>query len=446
MIAVPGAVAALLRRGLVDTALQVAATVGTRFLLILAIFVLARFVGTDEIATYDLFIVATSLLLIVMTFGLDSALAIVATETDEESRHAAIWTSILMTVVLFVSLYWPLRLASQVPQLQSLLPPKVFNAAYLYAGGSALMTLVFAYFRWLGKALAASAVITVANVVGVTAGAIWFAKTGTIDGFISGLLLGSAIGTAAVLWIISRHAPLLPVLRKHGGLTALSARLANLAWPFGIASLLLIARRAVDRGILIGAGGASALGSYALVSRAGETGAFFLALPAMGVAPIILARHREAEGQHVARLLYGGYLLLSLAVVAVVVVIVRFGQGLVPPAAVAALPALAALTVGNLFFTESTVAGFGFVINGRTSAIAWLSLLFIAVMVAVAWPLSRAFGPLIGVSAGFVIAAFVHSSLFIWLSERVVTFGYPLKLIVALKLVVLGLSLYLLFA
>ena len=91
------AVAGLLKKGAIDTLLQVAATTGVRFALILAIFILARFVSNAEIATYDLFVVASSILLILLTVGLDSGLVVVAGTEDVQERAAYLWLSLAMT-------------------------------------------------------------------------------------------------------------------------------------------------------------------------------------------------------------------------------------------------------------------------------------------------------------------------------------------------------------
>jgi O-antigen/teichoic acid export membrane protein len=439
-------VAAFLKKGAVDTLFQLAATTGVRFALVLSIFVLSRYVGAEAVATYDLFIISTSILLILLTFGLDSGLSVVAMDTDGKAHGAAIWLALGVTGLLFLLLYWPLKLAMATFDLGSLFGPAVFNAAYLYAGGTAVMTLVFAYFRWAGRALTASIIISLAHSIGFVVAGAAFASTRTVDGFIWGLLAGSAIGAAGTLIYLNREAPLIPLIRQHSLQRDALVRLINIGWPFGVASLTLIARRVIDRGVLVAIGASNMLGGYALVSRAGETAAFFLALPAMGLAPIILSRHAEPAGARIARLLYGGYLLLGLVLAGLAGLVTTYaGAQIFPAYALDALPLLVALIIGNLFFSESTVAGFGFVIAGRTGPVAYLSVLFIIINLAVALPLVQLGYGLRAVAAGFLIGAFVHSTIFITLSERHHCFGYPLRLITTAKLAAVTISLWSLF-
>ena len=177
----PG-VAALLKKGIVDTALQVFATTGVRFALVLAIFVLSRFVSDAEIATYDLFVVASSILLILLTFGLDSGLAIVAQTDDEAERANYLWLALAICAGLALLLYFPLKYGSASLGLGELFDTRIFTAAYFYAVGNAIMLLLFSYYRWLGKARSASLIIIAANIVGFASGAIAFATRAGLGG------------------------------------------------------------------------------------------------------------------------------------------------------------------------------------------------------------------------------------------------------------------------
>lgn len=438
-------VASLLKRGILDTLLQVAATTGVRFALILAIFVLSRFVSNAEIATYDLFVVASSILLILLTLGLDSGLVVVARTLDQQERAAYLWLSLAMSVALSLALYLPLRYGAAALGLGALFDVRVFTTAYLYAVANALMMLLFSYHRWLGKAFAASVIIVAANVIGFVSATIAFVVEGTVAAFIKGLLLGSLAGVVVLLAYVLLKVPFPAVLRNRDIAKRLARQLIMMSWPFGIASFVLIARRALDRAIILAMGMSTILGAYALVSRSGEVAAFLFALPALGFAPIIVRDHAKPAGRHIAQLLYGGYLILALVVIAAAGALWgHFGASLFPENAREAAPVFLALLASNLFFTETTVAGFGFVIVQRTLSVAAISLLFIIVNVAVAVPLSMMGYGLPAVAAGFLVSSFVHSSLFIYLSEKHTRFGYPLRLIFTGKLLVTVLLLYML--
>ena len=430
---------------MLDSLLQVTATTGVRFALILAIFVLSRFVSNAELATYDLFVVASSILLILLTLGLDSGLVVVARTFDYEEQAAYLWLSLAMSLALSLMLYLPLRYGAASLGLDGLFDERIFTTAYLYAVANAFMMLLFSYHRWLGKAFTASVIIVAANAIGFVSATIAFVIKGTVAAFIDGLLFGSLAGALFVLAHVILTVPFPSMLRSRDTRKGLARSLVMMSWPFGVASFVLIARRALDRAIILAMGMSNVLGAYALVSRSGEVAAFLFALPALGFAPIIVRDHAKPAGQHIARLLYGGYLVLALVVMVTAVALWdHFGATLFPENARAAAPVFLALLASNLFFTETTVAGFGFVIVQRTLSVAAISLLFIVVNVAVAVPLSMMGYGLPAVAAGFLVSSFVHSSLFIYLSEKHTRFGYPLRLIFTGKLLVTVLLLYML--
>lgn len=439
-------VTALLKKGFFDTALQVFATTGVRFALVLAIFVLSRFVSNDDIATYDLFVVASSILLILLTCGLDSGLAIVAQTEDGEDRAAYLWLSLGMSLALSLTLYLPLRFGASSLGLGSIFDVRIFTAAYLYAVGNAMMILLFSYYRWLGNARTASLIIIMANIIGFLCAAVAFSAERSIVGFVHGLLIGNLVGVIAAIAFVLRRVQ----FPKHKINSADGRRFAvtlmSMSWPFGTASLLLIARRAVDRAIIMSTGLAALLGAYALVSRSGEVAAFLFALPALGFAPIIVRDHATAAGQKVARGLYLGYFSLSVLIMLTGLSLWPvLGNSLFPANARDAAPIFLALLAGNLMFTETTVAGFGFVIVQRTWLVAALSVLFIVVNILVAIPLSMAGYGLEAVATGYLLASYVHSTLFIYLSERHIRFGYPLRSIMIIKTVISAIILTLLF-
>jgi O-antigen/teichoic acid export membrane protein len=427
-------VAALLKKGIVDTALQVFATTGVRFALVLAIFVLSRFVSNAEIATYDLFVVASSILLILLTFGLDSGLAIVTQTDDETERANYLWLALGICTGLALMLYLPLKYGAASLGLGDLFDARIFTAAYLYAIGNAIMLLLFSYYRWLGNARVASLIIIAANVIGFACAVVAFASALTVNAFVNGLLVGNLVGVGAAILFVFKRIPFPHHVLGSGRWRRHTGALFSMSWPFGVASLLLIARRAVDRMIIISTGLAALLGAYALVSRSGEVAAFFLALPALGFAPIVIRDHLTDAGQKVARYLYVGYFALSVLIVFVGVALwFVLGDTLFPENVRDAAPVFLALLAGNLMFTETTVAGFGFVIVQRTWVVAALSVLFITVNLAVALPLSMAGFGLEAVAAGYLVASYIHSSLFIHLSEKQVRFGYPLGVIIGIK-------------
>lgn len=67
----------LLRQGIGDSLIQIAATTMVRLGLVLSLLVLAPLVALEETGQFDLFIVGATFVQLAMTVGMDSGLAIV---------------------------------------------------------------------------------------------------------------------------------------------------------------------------------------------------------------------------------------------------------------------------------------------------------------------------------------------------------------------------------
>lgn len=427
----------LLRKGATDSILQVAATSGTRLSLVLAMFALSGFVDAADIATYDLFLVASSVILIALTFGLDSGLAIVTQVEDERERQAYLWTAILVSASVSIGLFAPLLWAVATFDETGVFGAPVFALSYCYAVASSMMTLVFSYFRWVGNSRAASLILVSANAIGLVVGTLGFYLMRTIDSFIGGLAVGNGIGVIATFVFVARSTPSGAMAKVISHWRSMARKLFAVSWPFGMASFALIGRRSIDRAVLLAFASPSLLGSYALVLRFAETLAFFLSVPAQGYSPLILQNRVNESGRRLAVLLYHGYCIAALLVFVIVSLLWNNGlQGLLPASAQSASSVFLILLAASLFFGESAVAGFGFIIIQRTKWVAMFSLLFIGINVAIAIPVYAAGWPLEGVAVGFLIAALVHSSLFIYVSEKFVRFGYKLMPIFLAKLAV----------
>ena len=425
----------LIRKGTIDTALQVVATTGVRFALIFSLFILSIFISIEDVAKYDLFIVSSSMLLILLTIGLDSGLAIAA--LSRPSRQAAyLWLSLCTISLIGAILYLPLLILLKISGIDLVFDTQTFGLAYGYAAMNGVMILVFSFYRWIGRAFVASALIVIGQTVGFIVAFILFFIDQRVEAFMKGLLVGAFLGAGLCLVYIFKTIPPPPTLLKWRFVRSAFIQLVRVSGPFGIASGALIGRRAIDRAIIIMIGSPTLLGGYALVSRAGELVAFVFALPALGFAPILVREYYDTTVKNLARILYSGYIVASLLMtLAASLVWIFYCSSLFPQEAHAVAPLFVALVVANLFFTETTVAGFGFIIVKQTHLVAVLSFMFILINLAIAIPLIYFGYGISSVAIGFLIASFVHSSIFVWMSEKKIKFYYKLKTIIAVKLI-----------
>jgi len=453
----PGGLGTLLRKGALDSLLQVAATALVRLGLVVAVLVIAPFVSLEELGRFDLFVVGSSFALLAVTLGMDSGLALAARSPSQAGRRALLIVALAMLLALAVlwglgglALWW---VTSSLSPTSWGVPPETSKTwafaglTLIYGTLNGALVLIFNWFRWQGRAVTASLILIAANIVGFASAALAFALTRQIDSFVIGLIGGAGLGVLGGIVYLVRHEGAgradLRRLMRDGRAWRIGARLMAMSLPYVMASLALIARRFIDRGYVLTLGDPALLGAYAIVARAAELVGFAFALPGMGFPPLIVARQGQAAAARLARLLYSAYVGASLAAVALVsylgpLWLARQSAEIDAGIADLLLPILA----GTLFLGELSIAGFGYVIAQKPRLYSRLSLAFPVLYLILVLGLSAAGWGLAALGWGFALASFVFSVAAIQGSEVLVRFGYPMVLIWILKGMTLTLALW----
>lgn len=439
--------ARLLQKGAIDSVLQVAATSLARMGLVLAVPVMAPFVSLEALGRFDLFIVGSSLVLIAVSLGMDSGLAIVNSRKSPAGRRALLMVTLgisFAVTVLLGTVLW--LLTSWIPNIAGTEQQLVF-LTLLYGALNAEIIIIFNWFRWQQRAVASSLMMIAANVVSFACAAILFAVFGTIIGFVSGLIAGSALGLAGVLALLVRNEELslrdLRIFKQASRLRRMGAVILGVSLPYMTASVSLVLRRVIDRSFLLTLGDPALLGAYAIVARAAELIGFAFALPAVGFAPIFVARHAEAATRRLARLCYIGYVCLSVVVVVLVVICLPTLLWQFDVAQVADIAGLLApILVGTLFLGELSIAGFGYVIKRRPRQFSILSLAFLLAYVGLLWLLTAVGMGVEAIGWAFAVTSFMFTTAAVEGSERLYRLGYPSIPIVIAKFAMLALALW----
>jgi O-antigen/teichoic acid export membrane protein len=421
-------VRSLLAKGIFDSIIQFAATAGVRFALIASIPLMAIFLPPEDVAKFDLFVVGANFFLIIIALGVDSGLGVVSAARTERRRKALLSGAIIIVVVSSVLVFVPVAASALVGRPMFGLQSIDFTLMYAYSLPNAIMLVVFSYYRWIGRAVAASLLIIVSNGLGLSIGfgILFFYES--ILGLQLGLVFGGILGALLCLLFAVSDKQLQHTLGSESYTLSVTLRLLKISLPFVVASLLLLARRFVDRGLLISMGTMALLGGYAAVSRSGELLAFAMAVPSIGLSPIVLKHAADDRGKRIAGHLYFGYMCASVvATVAACWVWVAYGEALFSEAAAPIAPVFIATIVGSLLFGQTAVAGYGFILKQSTNQIAALAGLFIFLYILIATPFIVADNLIGAIGVGFVGASLIYGAVFINLSERKVFMGYPQK-------------------
>lgn len=445
----------LLRKGALDSLLQVAATTLVRLGLVVAVLGLAPFVSFEELGRFDLFVVGSSFAVLAVMIGMDSGLAIVANRQSQAIRRALL--IVALCIVCILALVWSLLLVV----VLVLLPSSVLEVdshaliwmTLTHGALSGVLILIFSWFRWQGRATTASLILIAANGVGFAAATIAFTIEHSIPAFVAGLLLGAAFGIFGCFIFLIRAENFsrndIAVLFRPQRAKRLAWSLLGVSLPYVMASVSLLLRRAIDRSYLMTLGDPVLLGAYAVVARGAELVGFAFSLPSVGFAPIFVARHGEASTRRLARIFYGSYVVSSFVVVSLVFVLTALMPNFLGSLLGSTTNAnvnevsklLAPILVGTLFLGELSCAGFGYAIARRPKLYSQLSVAYpLLYLICVAGLASAGMG-IDALGWAFAITSFLFVSIVIVGSESLVRFDYPIASLVLVKLVTLALAL-----
>lgn len=444
------ALRALLRQGIGDTIIQVAATTLVRLGLVLAVLLLAPFVSLEEVGRFDLFVIGATFVQLAVTVGMDSGLAIVNHRKNTRMRR---WFLILalMTLSLLAALcFMALEVVLLVTQdLRDHAP--LMRMAVGYGSSLGAMILIFSWFRWQSRARTASLLLVIANAASFALATLCFFLFGTITSFVAGLLVGSVGGyVLCLLYMIRNEGFSAGDIREIAGrklLAPVAIDLLRLSLPYLIASVSLILRRLVDRAYILTWGDPALVGAYAIVARSAETIAFAFSIPSVGFAPILVARYREDSVKRLGRLMYVGYVALSSLVVLLASFAAPAYFAAVDNAAINLIvPIALCIIAGTLFLGETSIAAFGYVLARKPALFTVFSIVFILCYAAgVAVLAAMGFG-VAALGWSFVVSSFLFSTAAVVWSEKLSPFGYPMPVVFTFKITTLLISTWPLFA
>lgn len=440
----PSSGSVLIKKGTTDSLIQVAATALVRLGLVVSIFLLAPFVTLEELGRFDIFVVSSSFVLLGVTLGMDSGLALIANRPGTQLHLSFLLCSIAIVLVMGSLAAVVLLLLS--PYLSmAIFPPGYLWATLSYGTANAVILVIFSFYRWLGQARTASVLIIGANAIGFSLAGFFFALSlDTLD-FVAGLTLGSMFGCLLCFGYVwcQQKLTLRAVRRAFNVASKIGGTLLALSLPYMVASLSLLMRRFIDRSFILLLGDPTMLGAYALVARFAELVGFTFGLPAMGFAPLFISGHKNVITRQLAQLVYSSYCGLSLMVVLVVGwVQLWVGLFFLPEGVAQTAALLLPILGGTLFLGEISIAGFGFIICRRPRVFTLLSFGFpIAYALLSAAFYYLGFG-LLSISLAFVVVSFAYSTLMVVQSEKLCSFNYRLYSIGIVKTLNLAWCLY----
>ena len=431
----------LLRKALLESVVQSGSMTAARLSLVAATFVIGLHQPLIEVTQFDAFVIAATLIAVVLGLGIDSGLSLIASKDMVEQRHLMLWVALACPACMVL----PLLLAACLAYIwidPILLTWGQWGLAIILGYFQANLAIAYSFDRYSGSAIAISLKILLINAVGFSVGCLLLAQGGDSADFMIAYVVTTGLGN---LWIVPSH-----LWRHHvphnlrAKAPAALYKLVGFSIWYVASSVTLLLRKPVERIMILAVSIPEMLGGYIILSRLAElVGLLGTALSA-GFMPIIIRRYHDADGvgKNLARKLLDGYFAFSMLLTSGAFILWPLYLEDVPlPPEYPAMPILLLLITVNIFIGGAALSGQGFVLTQKGYYVGASGAFLLACF--------SAFGALFvllgfGVWAapmGLLVAAAAYIILIVQGSERLAPVGYSIWRQIGWMTTLIGLSL-----
>ncbi len=431
----------LTKKGLSDSAYYLIANIGYKVLAFLIIPILAKSVGVKEFATYDLFLVISSFIDIIIVLGIDSGVAIFLAEADEDDTTLSFYylsTLIISSAILFFIALILLIIFLFTNEL-FLLDREIWLYIIFYVFFNMVTYHTFNFLKWRAKAKEASFITLFSYVIGMLSGLgfLYFHKS--INSYLQGLVIGLLVGSIVSLYISREYIFGFKLIKDY------KSRLKELfaiSLPFVPSYLGNSLMQMADRIVILMLFTKYELGLYAIIVKLAMIPQVLIGTVAGGFTPVMLKNYKEADGKKLIKNFFHIYLLLIPIIFLIGYFLSDFAVKLFGGEEYLKAAYLLPLALASILFVQSTQAnGFGYVIKRKTHYIMYITFLTVVLN----YLLSLAFGYMIGLAGvifGTLIAGVIRTIFFTHYSEKLYRFDYNNMLIYSISIVTIAMSIF----
>lgn len=355
----------VMRKALLESVVQSGSIMGARLSLIAATFVIGFFQPLTEVTQFDSFAIAATFIALGLGLGLDSGLALIASEDRSEQRHLMLWVALAFPACAVL----PLGLAVWGAHFRLdpiLLTWGQWGLAVLFAYFQTNLTITYSFDRFSGSAIWISLKILGVNLMGFGGGSMLLAQGGHVSDFILAYVVVLGLGN---LWVIPRYLWRHPVPRdQRVEAVAVFRDLAAFSVFYLLSSLTLLMRRPIERVAVLAISSPEMLGGYIILSRLAELVGLVGGLLSSGFMPIIIRRYHDSDGvgKTLARRLLNGYFALSVGLMGgALTVWPLYLQSISFPDGYPVMQVLFLLIAANVLIGAGSLSGQGFILTRK---------------------------------------------------------------------------------
>ena len=418
----------LVKKGLSDSKYYLIANMGNKALAFLVIPILAKSIGVEAFATYDLFLVISGFFHILVILGIDSGIVVLFAESkDDDSRLSFFYvSSILISLGMVV-------LATLILSFIFLYVDELFllkKDIWVYIGFYVLFNMInyhtFNFLRWREQAKEASFVSLFAYIAGMLIGLVFLYFGKTIESYIQGLVVGLSFGTLISLYI-SRHYILNFKILNNS--TKLLKELFQLSLPFIPHYLAHNLIQIADRIVILMLFGKYELGLYAVITKLAMIPQVIMGTVTGGFLPVMFRNYETQKGKLLIKNFFHLYLALIPIAFLIAYSVADWAVELFGGKDFVEVAYLFPIALVSILFVQSSQAnGFGYSIKRKTHYIMYITFLSVVFN----YVFSLLFGYWIGLEGviiGTLLAGIIKTYIYTLYSERLYSFDYNFKFI-----------------
>ena len=426
----------LIQKGLSDSKYYLIANIGNKALAFLIIPILAKTIGVEAFATYDLFLVISSFFHIIVILGIDSGIAILLVESkDDDMKLSFFYVSILL-ISISIILCLTLILSFVFIYTDELF--LLSKELWIYIGLYVLFIMInyhtFNFLRWRERAKEASFITLFSYMSGMIMGLYFLYLSNTIESYLQGLVIGLFFGTVVSLYISREY---ILKFRIIDDAQESLVELFKLSLPFVPNYLGHNLMQMADRIVILMLFGKYELGLYALITKLAMIAQIIMGTLTGGFLPVMFQNYKTKEGEKLIRNFFHLYLILIPIAFLIAYFIAEWAVELFGGNNYLRAAYLLPLALVSILFVQSSQAnGFGYSIKRKTHYIMYITFFSVALN----YVFSLLFGYFIGLEGvilGTLLAGIFKTYIYTLFSEKLYSFDYSFKLITLISILCL---------
>lgn len=435
----------LIKKGFNSSKYYLIANIGTKLLGFLVLPILAHSVSVEQFAEYDLFLIISLFIQVLVTLGIDSGLGILISEKKDDKELLSFFyviTQLISILCLFFVMFCVITFfkLTSVDEL-FLLDLNFWYLIGVYTFFSIINYHTFNFFRWIEKAKEAAFINLLSYVFGIIIGLIVLLYCQQIIYYLIGLIIGTFLGTLFSLYISRSYIVSFRIIPNAKNIIKEMLFVSLPFLPNYLANKLM---QMSDRIIIILLFGKYELGIYAIFMRLAMIPQFLAGTITGGFLPVMYNNFTTKFGENLIRLFFNTYIIVIPILFIITSLISENLILLFAGDKYLDLSYLLPISITAILFINGTQGiGFGFMIEKKTKLIVYitsLGLIFnflFSIIFGVIYGLA---GIIIGTLLAGILRMFVH----IHYSEKLYSFNYNIKLLFFISFIIIFMSFYIL--